>query len=232
MNSDLPVFVINLEKSVDRRNYMINMLRKRGLNGQIVEAIDGENIDLKKLTHDGTYDINFVKSKFSRELHLNEIGCALSHLKVYEKIVAENIPYALICEDDIDLVRGFRRKFFNIFSQLPNDWGLVYFWYRTKDVHKISSTVVSFPSQSHIPGGAVCYLLKISAAKKLLEEAYPIHYPADSLIGRSYRWGTKIYGSHPHLARLNLLFPSTIRASKFLINIARNFLRRLYMIIQ
>ena len=29
-----------------------------------------------------------------------EIGCALSHLKIYQKTVDEDIPYALILEDD------------------------------------------------------------------------------------------------------------------------------------
>ena len=30
------------------------------------------------------------------------IGCALSHLKIYKHVVDNNIPYALILEDDVN----------------------------------------------------------------------------------------------------------------------------------
>lgn len=38
-------------------------------------------------------------------------SCAAKHLLVYEKIVREGVPYALIFEDDILLTRKFDRTF-------------------------------------------------------------------------------------------------------------------------
>ena len=39
--------------------------------------------------------------KFGRELTPGELGCSLSHIRLWEKMVKENIPEVLILEDDL-----------------------------------------------------------------------------------------------------------------------------------
>ena len=97
----IPIFIVNLERNIERRQAIEMQLQKLNLNYHILPATDG-----KKLT-----DAEFQKI-YNQELSLqqiqfplskNEVGCADSHLRIYEKIVAENIPYALILEDDVIL---------------------------------------------------------------------------------------------------------------------------------
>lgn len=221
---DIPFFVINLEKSKERKEYMIDQLKKRNLNGVIFKAVDGSQLDIAELQAKGEYDDDYAHKKFSRSLSLNEIGCALSHVNLYKEMIRKNINMCVICEDDISLVVNYKKEMENVINELPNDWELVYFWYRTKEIKKVSNSIVSFPSKNHIPGGAVCYMLKKSGAEKLIKEAFPIHYPSDSLLGRGYRWGIKIYGTKPKLAELNLMFPSTIRETKMVTNLIKKFL--------
>jgi hypothetical protein len=67
-----------------------------------------------------------------------------------------------------------------------------------------------------MPVAAAAYLLTSAGARKLIGGAYPIHYPADSLIGRSPRWGTQVYGTDPQLVTINNVFPSGISADRSL----------------
>lgn len=97
----IPIFVINLERNPERRKAIAEQLQDLNLNFQILSATDGKFLkeeDLEKL-----YDEKSSLKKIQFPLSKNEVACADSHLRLYEKIVAENIPYALILEDDVIL---------------------------------------------------------------------------------------------------------------------------------
>ena len=44
----------------------------------------------------------------------------------------------------------------------------------------------------------------------MLANAFPICYPADSLMGRSPRWGVVLYGLAPSVVIQNAVFPTQI----------------------
>ena len=102
MSLNLPIYIVSLPFS-ERRNTV-----KKELNGEEVEFIDaiiGKDLPEKKIC-----EINsnaWVNSRYNRKLGLGEIGCALSHRKIYEKMVNENIEWAIIFEDDIYLKHDF-----------------------------------------------------------------------------------------------------------------------------
>lgn len=64
-----------------------------GIEYEFISEIYGKNLSDKELEK-SVYD---YKNCF---ITLGKIGCALSHLKIYQKMLDENIPYALILEDD------------------------------------------------------------------------------------------------------------------------------------
>lgn len=97
----IPIFIINLERNTERRQAITEQLKSLNLDFQILPATDGkflEKEDLEKL-----YNEKQSLKKIQFPLSKNEVACADSHLRLYEKIVAENIPYALILEDDVVL---------------------------------------------------------------------------------------------------------------------------------
>ena len=108
-------------------------------------------LDIEKLKKEGTYDEDFAIKKFSRQLTTYEIACALTHLNIYRRLVDENIEMAIVSEDDVHLVPNFREELARVLAELPHDWELVYFWYRTKETKTVSKRVVSFPFQNQIP---------------------------------------------------------------------------------
>ncbi len=95
----IPLFVINLAKSQNRRAHMQQQLGSLGLSYEFIKAVDGKAIkerDLPPIDHAFAEKLSYRKAPTKAE-----IGCALSHLKAYQKIVREGMEYACIMEDDV-----------------------------------------------------------------------------------------------------------------------------------
>ncbi|MGV6478762.1 glycosyltransferase family 25 protein [Pantoea agglomerans] len=86
------IFVINLARSTERRASIERQLDELKLDYEIIEAVDGSQLSYADIKRE-TRPLNYA-------LSCGEVGCALSHINVYKKISAENIPFALILEDD------------------------------------------------------------------------------------------------------------------------------------
>ena len=208
--ADIPIFVINLERNRQRREFALQKLADLGLKGEIFPAVDGKTLDLNELKSKAVYDDAVAHDKFSRSLSRGEIGCSLSHLRLYKKIVDEDIDTALILEDDAMFVDDVRKQLTGLLGRLPSDSDLVQLIYECKDHSPIAPGLVRFHSRSCMPVASAGYLIRKSGARKMLAEGYPVRYPADSFIGRSPRWGTMVYGASPKLVRINNIFPSEI----------------------
>jgi glycosyl transferase family 25 len=91
-------FVINLDKDIERMHFMHKQLTELDISYERQPAIYGNSY-----IHSG--------GELNKNSNLlpNELGCALSHAEVYKKIVAGNIPYALVFEDDVALPQNFKK---------------------------------------------------------------------------------------------------------------------------
>lgn len=100
----MKIFLINLKKDTERLNRILQQFEKFNItNFEIVEAVYGKK--LNQLQLNSCYDSK-VASRIVRELSLSEIGCALSHIEVYHRIIKEN-KRCLVIEDDIILSDEF-----------------------------------------------------------------------------------------------------------------------------
>ncbi|MCO6521367.1 MAG: glycosyltransferase family 25 protein [Snodgrassella sp.] len=96
----LKTFLINLDRRPDRLMFVKEQLENLDIDFKRVSAIDGNCLtDEQK----AVFDQQRFALECKRKLVVGEIGCALSHQKVWQQMVAENIPYALILEDDVQL---------------------------------------------------------------------------------------------------------------------------------
>jgi glycosyl transferase family 25 len=91
-------FIISLPKDAHRREQLGKQLQDLALPFTVIQAVHGKSLSSEEL--DAAYDRNKAITLFNRELSKGEIGCALSHLSIYKKMVEEDIPCALIMEDD------------------------------------------------------------------------------------------------------------------------------------
>lgn len=92
----MKIYVISLESSHERKAALKKAFPQHYDDFIFVNAIDGRNItstEYFKLVRPNLYENN-------RLLSPAEVGCALTHMQVYEKIIQENTP-AIILEDDV-----------------------------------------------------------------------------------------------------------------------------------
>lgn len=91
---EMTVYGINLKRRTDKREHLLEECSKHNIKINIIDAVDGSQLleeEIKQYVFD--YPAN--------GLTLGEIGCGLSHLKIYQKIIDTSCPLALILEDDI-----------------------------------------------------------------------------------------------------------------------------------
>ncbi|SQK76910.1 glycosyltransferase family 25 protein [Tatumella ptyseos] len=168
------VFIINLEKDSERRLSILQQCKDLNIEAEIIPAVDGRTLshnELEKITH----------PSYVAGLTPSEIGCSLSHLKIYKKMANENIEKALILEDDallkVDLV-----KIVEWYNNIENKSEEVILLsevnkYFTKPIKKINEDYhlvdVAEAALTH------CYLLNKKAAIKLLDFLTPVWLEAD-----------------------------------------------------
>lgn len=94
----MKVFVINLKRSPERRAFMKKQLDALGMDYEFIEATDGKELSDEEIKniYDEEASLKFLRVPLTR----GEIGCAHSHIKTYQKIVNDNLDYALVLEDD------------------------------------------------------------------------------------------------------------------------------------
>jgi len=87
-------YVINLDRSPDRRAHMVAELKKTGLDYEFVSACDGRDLDLNDPSV-ATPEL-LTKSPFPA----NHGATVLSHIRCYERMIAQRRDTALVLEDD------------------------------------------------------------------------------------------------------------------------------------
>ncbi len=96
----IKIYIINLKKDSDRKNHIINQLEKQNIfDYEIIEAVDGNILTKEELNSKVFKDkkgLNYWNTKMSP----SQIGCALSHIKIYKKLLKSENNYCLILEDD------------------------------------------------------------------------------------------------------------------------------------
>ncbi|MBF0226306.1 MAG: glycosyltransferase family 25 protein [Desulfobacterales bacterium] len=219
----MKIFVINLKRSVDRKMHMMNQLSHLDIDYEFVEAVDGQELSNHEInTKYGIETFPPWPSFNVRNLSMGEIGCLLSHLQIYRKMINENIEYACIFEDDNDFKPDLKILLKNYLLANLFDWELLLLGHSgryndsnvgsecsSKRVHLFSHYHIAKPIEA--PFQTFAYIIKKSAAIKLLQHAYPLRMPIDCLTGHSTAVGVQLYVLTPPCTTHNeTLFKTTI----------------------
>lgn len=133
------IYLISLKESTTRHSRIKKILD--GLNYEIFWGVDGAKLNLNDIQEQGIYDAELTKTKIpvGEALTPGEIGCAMSHLQVYTDIITNGYRHALILEDDIDIIPDNKTNLLDAFTDLPQNWDLLYLGYR------LNNNQVRFP---------------------------------------------------------------------------------------
>ncbi len=123
------VLVVSLARAQDRQARLRERLR--GLRYELFPATDKKDLDRDALVKDGAFDESRTRRAFrhSREMNLGEIGCALSHRRVYEAAVAGRFARTVVLEDDVVPRAADLAALPTALSELPPGWDLCYLGY-------------------------------------------------------------------------------------------------------
>jgi glycosyl transferase family 25 len=180
----------------------MGQLNSLGLHYEIVEAVDGGELAPGELA--AWYCPSRAIALIGRELTSGEIGCSLSHLRLYRRQVDEGLDEVVILEDDAVVDPAFV-EILSRREALPADGELITFYASPARISYWGARAVDPRHRcvkfASIAYGTVGYLLRVSGARKLLAHALPIRMAADHLTGGRIRTGLRVYGLVPPCIR-------------------------------
>ena len=160
-------FVIHVRGNRQRELHISSEMSRHNIKYEFILDGNMEDITEKLLEKYFTGEMKKVSPRAS---------CALKHFFVYEKMIEENIPVALVFEDDIELYDSFQNVFESSVSEARKE-NLENF------IISYESSTQNFISNSEAVSGkylyrkshgrcAGAYLLNLNAAKTILQYAY------------------------------------------------------------
>lgn len=228
--NQIHIYVINLPQSVERRQNIERNLQAFNLDYEIFPAVDGHNLSKEQSSLVKTQEQVFLQMAGRSQLMIEdklsdgEIGCALSHLQVYQKILDSKEEYACILEDDCVVTDKFLNACEGV-KNLPQDWEVVNFSYhiglrnwpwakkyyfsnapsslqvdrqqyfqRVGLYHPVLNAIFN---RRRFLCMAVAYFIKRSACEKLIKLGYPVRLTADYLLGLVSYNQLKIFRAFP-----------------------------------
>lgn len=98
-------FVISLPGSTTRQESIAAQLARHQIDFSWKEAVNGRSLDEQTLGR--VYDAERAEREGGRQLSRGEIGCALSHLDIYQTMLDQELDTVLVLEDDAALSSNF-----------------------------------------------------------------------------------------------------------------------------
>ncbi len=188
-------YIINLNRSKERYEYIKGYVKDLGLKLERVEAIDGSTLSMEEISE--KVDLKSYKAFLGHLPKLGTIGCSLSHIKVWQTFLESNLQFAVIFEDDVSFDPNKVKTIIDDLTRNSKLWDVVIL-----EIHHSGCplTIKNLVDNHHL----AVYLMKVThtgayiinkkAAKNLLEKALPIKMPIDHYFTRAWELDIKFTG--------------------------------------
>lgn len=195
------IYVITMEGS-----FRIPRMEERlkGLDYEFFVGVDGATLDKTPYIEMG--------SKQTR----GQLGCTLSHYKLYEKIVAGNYEKVLILEDDC-MITDSVNNIGEYMNQLPENWGLLYLGWDGVGLPTNYSANLCEISREFQKSLHCTHSIAIRPwfAKRLLELNESAHYTADGLLTEVVKqYNLRTYAAIPKITNPDGMESITVNIDK------------------
>ena len=214
MLPDIPIYVVNLDRSPERLQSIAAQLARIGISFKRIAGVDGKTSDLERELFSGRASLPDVSSQ---SLTREEIGCHLSHLKAFDEILASGVSSAIILEDDLIISPRFQSAALALaayFSGEPvviklEPWNkprLAYMAHRCGDFDLI------FTNHQLTQTGA--YFITAEAIRLLRTPLSRIGRPYDDALYAAGGNGVGIFSLSPAIAQQTASFQSLIETGR------------------
>ena len=192
------IFVINLDSSKDRLEHISSETDRLKLEFTRISAVNGSLLDAASLSKHYNYSLN--RKIYRRPLSLGEIGCYMSHIKCWEKIIRDDLSMALILEDDAELDDHLEVVLTEI-ENLSESWDIIKLCDPPKKkkhfvLDRLSEHFYLFRYRK-IPSRATGYLVSQEGALKLVEARSFFGRPVDDDMQFYWEFNGRVLGVEP-----------------------------------
>ncbi|WP_412504006.1 glycosyltransferase family 25 protein [Shewanella indica] len=192
------ILVINLESSADRLVSMQEQCARLGLTFERVPAVRGSELLPEKKAE--VYDIEANIRKYDRLLNDGEIGCYMSHVLCWEKVISDDLDFALILEDDAILTDDMP-KYLDKLAESFREWDYIKLSHGSKQKKDVAAVDIGDSLMLglclKLPSTTTGQLVSRDGAKKLLQYAFPIARPIDMDIQYWYEKSLRCFVARP-----------------------------------
>lgn len=194
----VPVFVINLERDRERRDYMQGVLGQLGLAAEFVPGVDGQKLTPAELA---LYDRDRCRHVYGSDMRPGEIGCYLGHYRLYERLLREGVELALILEDDVKIDPTLPGIVDGIAEMKLEDWSIIHLRSGRGNVYSGEGTAFQGHTLATLPTGHKVQLLRThvlsggayfinqSGMRRMVEYGRRIFMPIDHTMDRYWENG-------------------------------------------
>lgn len=163
-----------------------------------VEALSASQLQVSnELNH---YADELNRQYYYRGLTANEIATYISHRRAWQRMLDDEIDFAIILEDDVLLANSFAYLARTI-AQLENTWHVLklaepYARVKSKGLERCgASTLVKYP---HVPLGTSAYVINREGVESMLQWSESFYRPLDVDFQWAWQPGLKVRGIRPY----------------------------------
>lgn len=218
-------YLVNLDRCPERLASMSKQLSNLGIDFERIAAVDGNLISKKELRH--KFARVHSRLALGRDLRKGEIGCALSHIAIYERMVQENCALALVFEDDIVFAEDAKEIIRDAF-QFANVTKpqVILFNGLLKGEHVEGIGKVEF-RRIEVGFCTDAYVITLPAARLILAANYPVVTCADQWNRWSSWYGLELFRAVPSAVRQDVdRFDSDITPNVRVLESSPNFMSK------
>ncbi len=206
-------FLINLDRSQGRLARVSKRLDALGIDWVRVPAVDGNG--LGEPPWQG-FDARAYEWNRGKSASRGEVGCYLSHMKALKTMLADDVEFGLVLEDDADLGSNLvevladlmaRREAWDLVKLNGRHWGMPI----TIESLRCGPNLVAFMQRNT---GAAAYVVDRLAAERLYDGLLPMNVPYDHAFDQAWRFGFRLRGVMPYPVSLTG-HDSTISTAEF-----------------
>ena len=202
----MTAFLINLDRHPERLTAAQTRLSQMGVEAVRMPAVDGSALS-PAARRAAVARLHALLAR-GRLYTPGQIGCALSHHAVYRRMIAENIPAALVFEDDVLLTPGFPASLAALEKFLDANRRQVFLFSNgtqtplAGDGHAFTRAMDGDCSEA--------YLITLPAARELLRVNSPMVVTLDSWTRFAARGHIELYRATPAPATQDHAFQSVV----------------------
>ncbi len=176
-----PIHVINLADNTARMENVRRQLDAQGLPFERVDAVNGWALSEQATTE--VYDAAGNLRRHKQDLVLAEIGCYLSHIEAWKRIVASPAAGGIVLEDDFAAEPDLRQVLVALCAHQSPDWDIAKLFSISAPARVLRSASLEgkydIVLPYRVPSTTLGYAISKDSARHLLDHSRPFSRPID-----------------------------------------------------